>query len=55
MGGDRCNERTHHLCCHISEGLQLTMGFFEDIHIPEHYLPEPSFYDEQEGVTPQKE
>lgn len=32
------------------EGLHLSLGFFDDILIPEHLLQEPSFYEDHEKV-----
>ncbi|GMH38365.1 hypothetical protein BSKO_06249 [Bryopsis sp. KO-2023] len=31
------------------EGVHASLGFFDDILIPEHYLPEPSFFNESES------
>ena len=32
------------MCCR--SGLHISLEFFEDLFVPEHYLPEPSVYDE---------
>jgi len=31
-------------------GLYLSLGFFDDIHVPEHLLQQPSIFDEKENV-----
>ncbi|XP_057828196.1 uncharacterized protein LOC131039436 isoform X2 [Cryptomeria japonica] len=31
-------------------GIYLSLGFFDDIHVPEHHLQQPSTFDEKENV-----
>lgn len=32
------------------DGLHVSLGFFDDIFIPNHYFPEPSFFNEDKGI-----
>ncbi|GAQ91943.1 DNA-directed RNA polymerase III subunit [Klebsormidium nitens] len=33
-----------------ASGLKVSLGFFDDIHVPEHLLQEPSVFDDTEGL-----
>ena len=37
-------------CLMYRTGFKVSLGFFEDIHVPDYALPDPSFFSEEEQV-----